>query len=93
MDAVLDSFAAEAGRDYVEGAQKLDAQPPEIEAELKKIDKKQPTKRVFLHRPSDFEVLRMPKLKATYDHSGYLLTASGYKIDSYTLPVEEPPLA
>ena len=46
---------------------------------------------MFPQRPSDFQILRMPKLKALYDHSGSYLSMSGYKIDNYALPKEKSP--
>ena len=88
VSAVLSSLVAEAKKDYVDGTQKIDATPSEIEVELKKIDKQQPSRRVFPQRPSDLQILHMPKLKALYDHSGSYLSTSGYKIDNYALPKE-----
>ena len=80
VGAVLSSLVAEAKKDYVDGTQKIDATPSEIEVELKKIDKQQPSRRVFPQRPSDLQILHMPKLKALYDHRAPTCPRAGTRL-------------
>ena len=87
MDKVLQTVAQETQKDYVDRKMKIEANPDEIEAGILEREKK-PLKRKFHHKASDFEIFKAPKIKELYDHNGFLISKSGYKIDYY-VPQDE----
>ena len=87
MDKVLQKVAQETQKDYIDRKMKIEANPDEIEAGILERENK-PLKRKFHHKASDFEIFKVPKIKELYDHNGFLISKSGYKIDYY-VPQDE----
>ena len=82
MNKVLDKVAHETKKEYADERLDIEASPEEIEADILRRQEK-PLTRKLHHKASDFEILKLPKMKSYYDKNGFFFSKTGYKIDHY----------